>query len=113
MGRSKMGNVYTSQFNYKGEDRIDITWQTGLEIFRPIKELIYAYKNGNIHEDTYICMYNKMMYDSWRKNREAWEEVLQRDRITLVCHCPEDAFCHRVVLAKILTQQGATYKGEI
>jgi len=105
--------LYTSQFNYTGVDRYDITAKTG-SIFAPTWEMVVDYKiSGN--EFTYTHIYNIRMRESYKNNTWKWQEMVNmsiRDDITLVCYCKSGDFCHRVLLAEMLQKCGATYKGE-
>lgn len=49
---------------------------------------------------------------SYRDHRAAWDALLARDEVTLVCYCTDAAHCHRTVLSGILGKLGATVCGE-
>lgn len=71
----------------------------------PSWKMVMTSKKGTISESEYSTMY--------REHRETWEEVLGRDRVTLVCFCPSRSFCHRYLLAWCFEKLGAEYMGEV
>lgn len=52
------------------------------------------------------------MRESYRTQRPAWDALLARESVTLVCYCTDPARCHRTVLASILAKLGAINEGE-
>jgi uncharacterized protein YeaO (DUF488 family) len=108
-----MLKVYTSQYSYKGADRLDITVKSGQSCFAPTWEIVMNYKSGMITEEQYASAYLSKMRLSYQDNRIIWDKLLQKDRIVLVCFCKAKSFCHRLLLADILVKLGAEYKGEI
>lgn len=110
-----MVSVYTAPYNYVGEDRLDITVK-GKDplgrIFAPTWKMVMKAKKGLISESEYTAMYRNLMRASYRNYREAWEDVLGRGRVTLVCFCPSGSFCHRYLLAGFFEKLGAVYLGE-
>ena len=60
----------------------------------------------------YAAAYLGEMRESYRPERRAWDELLARESVTLVCYCVDPARCHRTLLAEILVKLGATYLGE-
>lgn len=117
-----MLTVFTSQLYYSGPDRLDITAKTGARsrlglvvgsTFAPTWDLVMGYKQGRVTQEEYIARYTELMRESYRRYRSQWEELLARDRVVLVCYCPEGNFCHRQVLAELLVKCGATHGGEI
>jgi uncharacterized protein YeaO (DUF488 family) len=108
-----MVEIYTSQYGYKGEDRLDITVKTSDGIFAPTWDMVIKYKNGILSDEEYTKMYINLLRKSYKKNKKKWEEILNRERITFVCFCGQGKFCHRLILADVFTKLGAIYKGEI
>lgn len=49
---------------------------------------------------------------SYNKNESAWDELLSRKTVTLLCYCSNTTHCHRKILAEILVKLGAVYAGE-
>lgn len=105
--------VYTSSYQYKGPDRLDITVKTGDRDFAPSWEMVRQYKSGCLSQKEYIKQYYQRMRRSFRKNRSKWDDLLDRQKVVLVCFCPPGEFCHRLILAEILEKLGAEYKGEM
>ncbi len=116
--------VYTARVTYAGPDRLDIARSSagpeGLPfapswtILRPMLELrrsegamavAYAWPK-------YVIDYTEEMRRSYRDKRAAWDALLARAEVTLVCYCTDPAHCHRTVLAGILAKLGAEVRGE-
>ncbi len=108
--------IYTSQYRYSGERRLDITAKKGSELFRPTFEMVMEFKASRQDQtarDKYEKIYNGMMRDTYAEFRSGWERLLKADWVVLVCFCRRDTFCHRYLLADYLVKCGAIYKGEI
>ncbi|MFI5297254.1 MAG: DUF488 family protein [Polyangiales bacterium] len=61
----------------------------------------------------YIDDYTAEMRLSYRARRAAWNALLARERVVLVCYCTEPERCHRTLLGKnILPKLGAVFLGE-
>ncbi len=60
----------------------------------------------------YSAAYAAEMRESYRTQRAAWDALLARESVTLVCYCTDPARCHRTLLAGILAKLGATVAGE-
>ena len=60
----------------------------------------------------YVEAYRGEMRESYRTQRAAWDALLARESVTLVCYCADPARCHRTLLAGILAKLGATVAGE-
>lgn len=62
----------------------------------------------------YVPAYLAEMRTSYRANRAAWERLLARRRVVLVCYCTDSEHCHRAILrSRILPALGAVDRGEI
>jgi len=107
-----MVKIYTSQFRYIGPDRFDITVKEKT-IFSPTWDIVDRYKNGLINEQTYSEIYKQLMLNSYYNNLNKWNEILNKERIVLVCYCKPNTFCHRYLLVQYLKELGAEYCGEI
>jgi len=105
--------VYTAQYRYSGPNRLDITVKTGNPVFAPTWDMVKAFKAGALSEEKYTGQYIQLMRDSYRENKKEWLDLLDRERVVLVCFCKSGEFCHRILLANILTKLGAKYCGEI
>jgi len=110
-------NLYTAQYRYKGSTRMDITAATKNRfgwVFAPTWDIVRMFKadptNLRVHK-TYTEEYLRQMRASYKANREIWDTVLSFKEITIVCYCTT-AFCHRHLLADILTKLGAVNHGE-
>ena len=107
--------IYTAQYRYSGDDRLDITVK-GKDpvgrIFAPSWKMVMGSKKGKIAWAEYQKMYREMMQVSYRQHRDIWTSVLSRDEITLVCFCKADSACHRYLLADYFAKLGAEYMGE-
>ncbi len=106
-------HVYTSHYSYKGPHRLDITVKTGNKAFAPTWEMVMKSKKGIMSQEEYTKRYVEKMRKSYLENREEWGRLLKRNKVVLVCFCSADAFCHRIILAKMLEKLGADYMGEI
>jgi hypothetical protein len=54
------------------------------------------------------------MRESYRRDRGPWQRLLARERVVLVCYCPDAEHCHRALLGRvILPALGATWCGEL
>lgn len=61
----------------------------------------------------YVPAYLAEMRASYRANRGAWEALLARPSVVLLCYCTDPEHCHRTLLARlILPKLCATYAGE-
>lgn len=107
--------LYTAQYRYTCEDRLDITVK-GKDpvgrIFAPSWKMVIGIKEGKVDWDEYSSMYHALMVDSYKENRVIWDEVLKRGKVTLVCFCKEGSQCHRYLLAEYFEKLGAMYQGE-
>lgn len=55
----------------------------------------------------YAERYHAEMRASMVQHRAAWEAVLARPMVVLICYCPARARCHRGLLASLLARAGA------
>jgi len=103
--------LYTAQYKYVGNDQLDITVKGKDPIgrcFTPTWKMVM----GSISWDEYKAMYRELMQKSYRENLGAWNDILGRDEVTLVCFCASGTDCHRYLLAGYLEKLGAEYMGE-
>lgn len=112
-----MLKVFTSIYSYNGPNRLDITAKGNDPIgklFAPSWDLVMKWKNHEINKKQYVSEYYKLMRKSYLSKQEAWDNLLGKDTVVLVCfEKPEDGFCHRLILAGILQKLGADYRGEL
>ena len=105
--------VYTSTYRYSGDDRLDITVKGNDNLgnfFSPTWGMVRDFKSKKLSELFYTKLYQDILN---RVNLKYFNEILKRDRITLVCFCKPKSFCHRILLADELVKRGAIYMGEI
>lgn len=115
-------HVYTARVTYQGPDRLDITRKSGGPSgwpFAPSWRLLSPYlakrRQGALTSpdwERYRAAYTEEMRASYRRARGAWEALLSRPEVTLVCYCPDPARCHRRLLAALLVRCGASDRGE-
>lgn len=61
----------------------------------------------------YAVDYRQEMRDSYAEHRAAWDALLARPRVVMVCYCVDAAHCHRLLLAGYLGRLGAAVRGEL
>jgi uncharacterized protein YeaO (DUF488 family) len=92
------------QIRYSGEDRIDITVKSATNWARnlaPTWDMVWAHKNGKISDKEYTEQY----IDLIEKNGIPLNELLEFNKITFVCYCPNGKFCHTHLLIDYLLEQ--------
>ncbi len=113
-------DIYTAQYRYSGPDRVDITVKSSKppeSVLAPTWEMVNGYKSGNLDAWSYGIKYfaliiNRLMTLD-EKSRLSMDFLLNRPSITLVCFCPPQEFCHRILAARLLVELGkGTYHGE-
>jgi len=112
--------VYTAQMSrlWKAEpDALDITIKSsrGLgAVFAPDTwDMVTGVKRGTVSTETYRHWYLSLLRRRYRQDQTAWDSVLARPRVVLLCYCPVGQFCHRHLLADVFKKLGADYCGEI
>lgn len=60
----------------------------------------------------YVEAYTAEMRRSYRAHRPAWDALLSRESVTLLCYCADPRRCHRTLLAGMLARLGADVRGE-
>lgn len=96
--KHKLHTIYTAQYRYVGSDRFDITvkGQDGMgKHFAPTWNMVTDLKNGAMTEQEYVRRYLQIL-DAIPVHVIDW--FLSAETRTLVCFCPEEAFCHRNIL---------------
>ena len=126
--------VYTARVTYAGADRLDVTRKSAgpeglpfaplwailspmLEAWKRWRAALTAFADRVIEEgdlwSAYVHAYRHEMRASYKAHRAAWDALLARERVTLVCYCTDPLRCHRTLLARsFLTALGARYDGE-
>jgi len=127
--------VHTARVSYGGPDRFDVTRKSGgpegtpfapswsilnhvIDLYKKAKSFRATGDDGvaDAMEDSawreYAPRYVEEMRLSYRTEWPAWEALLARDEVTLVCYCTNAERCHRRLLAEILVKLKAVYEGE-
>lgn len=118
--------VHSARISYGGPDRLDVTrkgawlaWKAGKGetiggAFAPSWPLLKAAKAGKLAFDEYDPRYLAEMRESYVRHRWAWDDLLARPRVVLVCYCTDPEHCHRFLLrTRILPALGAVDGGEL
>lgn len=107
--------LYTAQYRYKGYDRLDITVK-GKDpigkVFAPSWKMVMGSKEGRITWSEYRELYRELMRESFQQHKKIWDEILNREEVTLVCFCKPEDNCHRYLVAEYFSKLGAEYLGE-
>lgn len=115
--------VRTARVSYRGADRLDVTRKSagpdGLP-FAPswgiLSPALTKLATGTLTDEdwrVYSEQYTAQMRTSYRDQRAAWDALLAREHVVLVCYCADAERCHRRVLAGILAKLGAVDEGEV
>lgn len=117
--------VYSARLSYGGPDRLDVTRASATEglflapswaILRPALEAFRVLHGPALERAwlDYVERYTAEMRASYRKHRDAWHDLTQRERVVLVCFCTDPKRCHRAILREhLLPALGAVDAGEI
>lgn len=115
--------VSTARISYGGADRLDVTSRTADPVgraFAPpwslVGPLVAKRRAGTLTDADwaeYEKRYVTLMRSSYMLRRPAWEDLLSRERVVLVCYCTDKTQCHRRILAEILGKLGAIDQGEL
>jgi hypothetical protein len=78
--------LYTAQYRYAGEDRLDITVK-GKDpigkIFASTWKMVMASKQGKLSWEEYSTQYRQLMRKSYLDYRKQWNRILARQEVTL------------------------------
>lgn len=111
-----MVEIYTAQYKYSGNDRLDITVKGNHsvgKVFAPTWPMVLGVKNGDITVEQYDAMYQGILVDSLRNYRMTWEHIATWPTVTFVCFCRAGSHCHRYALADAFQSLGyGVYRGE-
>jgi len=130
--------VQTAKLGYRGQGWLDVSLkgnkervaygepggQDGIGLaFAPSPTLLYPLirkrkaSGGRLSAEDwagYVTAYTAEMRESYRRRREAWDQLLARRQVVLLCFCKTVHQCHRALLARdILPKLGAVYAGEV
>ena len=92
---------------------LDVTVKSGDKAFAPTWKMVMGVKQGRMSEEEYTREYYERMRESYRQNRQRWDEVLSMEEAVLACYCRAGSFCHRYLLKDMLVKCGAEYAGEV
>lgn len=104
--------VFTAQYGYSGEERMDTTVKTGETFVAPSWDIVLGHKKGKYTDEQYTEQYLAMLDMSMHLYPDQWIALLRRRKVVLVCFCGRECFCHRHILAMWLEKLGARYMGE-
>lgn len=111
--------AWTAQYRYTGPYRLDVTvkGQDPIgKLFAPTWDMVMKYKDSKQTEEdkkAYIQKYHAVILNVIKNHRKAWDELLARKYVVVVCFCKAGEFCHRHLLMHYLQQYGAVCNGEI
>jgi uncharacterized protein YeaO (DUF488 family) len=127
--------VHTARVSYGGPDRLDVTAKSAERHGKPFapswalvkwglsQRAAHNRKLATRDRDAdsfwqwtwklYEMRYVEQMRVSYVYERWAWDALLRRQHVVLVCYCTDVEHCHRRLLAEILVKLGATYQGEV
>ena len=103
--------LYTSQYRYSGQDRLDITAKgtsKASRMFSPTWVLVMDYKKGLITGQQYTERYYELLIRRWHRIELFKEEMAKlveqanSSSVTVVCFCPAGNFCHRHLFAEFV-----------
>jgi len=112
--------LYTAQYRYSGNDRFDITVK-GKENadLAPTWDMVNRWKasdKGELAKARYTVEYFDLLSRRHAQNPAAFQGLSMlsaNQNITIVCFCPEGAFCHRLLLVAWMEKYYNTqYGGE-
>lgn len=99
--------LYTAQYRYSGQDRLDITVKGNCpagRLYAPTWNMVMGMKKGTLSKEEYTKQYYQLLIDRWNGNGRSEMEVLvkitktQGRDLTVVCFCPSGTFCHRYLM---------------
>jgi hypothetical protein len=106
--------IYTADYGYAGEDCFDVSFQGGHFMLTPSKKLLLDFRLSRINAKDFKEQYFDQLEDSFVQHQYTWDEMLELERIVLVCSCnAAGKACHRHVLIEFLKQFGANYAGKL
>ena len=106
--------IYTADYGYAGEDCFDVSFQGGHFMLTPSKKLLLDFRLSRIKAKDFKEQYFDQLETSFIQHQYTWDEMLELERIVLVCSCNASGkSCHRHVLIEFLAQFGAKYQGKL
>ena len=71
----------------------------------PSKEILDKYKSGNINEEEFKILYLDLLLEN-SNSLDKWVKYFENNEVVLVCYEGKNKFCHRHILAELLTSLG-------
>ena len=115
-------DIYTAQYKYSGDDRMDITVKGDTppgNILAPTWDMVRGLQKQTLSQWDYTIQYFSLLLVRMRAAPESkdtrFEEIVNsgRQSLTLVCFCPSGEFCHRILAARMIENMGyGKYIGE-
>ena len=114
-----MGMLFTSRIGYRGEDGLDITVKSAIgigKLLAPTWAMVGGVKHWKHYKaltpEEYTALYYELLRSRFRADNQPFLDLVQRERLVLLCFCPAGTFCHRYlaidILEKIATANGLT-----
>ncbi len=94
----------TRRLNHGTCLNLNATVKGGISMFAPTWEMVNKIKAGIINQEIYTNQYLELMRKSYKLHTKAWLELLKFDTITIGCYCKKENFCHRHLLADIISK---------
>lgn len=92
----------------QGVPLLDATVKSGHTEVAPTWDMVRLIKDavGDIttNEVRYTALYNAMLAESYKNNREWWDNLLSMNEVCIGCYCKACTFCHRHLIIKFLRQ---------
>ena len=115
-----MGTIFTGRVGYPGADSLDITVKSATGngvVLAPTWAMVGGVKHWQgcepLTQEQYTDRFYELLRARFRANHQPFFELIQRDRLVLVCFCSVGAFCHRHlavdILEKIARSQGLPF----
>ena len=97
---------------------IDVTVKSAegkARLVAPTWDMVRGYKAGSIDDEEYTKLYMEILERNEQRILDAFSFYSTlTQKVALACYCKAGAFCHRVLLAKWLSEKlGWEYVGEI
>lgn len=87
----------------EGFVRIDIS-TTAKSKYAPRKEDLEAFKAGKITWEEYAQRYRGFLEVSYQADPKFFDDILENEKVFLVCYEKDDRYCHRRLLANFLRE---------
>lgn len=98
---------------------VDTTVKSGESCFAPSWDIVQGVKKGLITPEEYTVAYHAITRDQYRRDPHRYLELINLDKVAVMCYCPSGKFCHRHLMVGIFEKLCArydvsfVYRGEI